>query len=57
MFWIAFLAGIMVGTIVGVFAVALCQMASRAREQKTPNCRPECQHYSFGSPLLLRKTE
>jgi hypothetical protein len=57
MFWIAFLAGILVGTMVGVFAVAMCQMASRANEQRGPSCQPECQHYSFGSPVLLRKAE
>jgi len=57
MFWIAFFAGILVGTIVGVFVVAMCQMASRGREHRVLSCQPECQCYSFGSPLLLRKNE
>jgi hypothetical protein len=57
MFWIAFFSGILVGTIVGVFAVAMCQMASRGREHRAPSCEPECQCYSFGPPVLLRKTE
>jgi hypothetical protein len=55
--WIAFAAGIMVGTVVGVVVVALCQMMSRDREHRTVSGHPECQCDSLRPPLPLRNAK
>jgi hypothetical protein len=57
MMWIAFWAGIMVGTLAGVVAVALCQMTSRHKEHKAFSCRPDCQYEALRSPLLVKDAE
>jgi hypothetical protein len=57
MMWLAFCAGIMVGTLVGVVAVALCQMMSRDREHRRFGCHSDSQYDSFSSPLLLKDTK
>ena len=45
MIWIAFGVGLFVGTFVGIFAIGLCQMASRSGGFKgirfEDYCRPE----------------
>ena len=57
MFWIGFSAGILVGTVAGVFVVALCQMASRSQDQGVFSRQSRFHRDDFGSPLLLRKPE
>jgi hypothetical protein len=54
MIWFAFCAGIVVGTMVGVVAVALCQMMSRDRESKKLGGHSGSRYDSFSSPLLLK---
>ncbi len=57
MLWIAFGAGVFVGTIAAIVAVALCQMASRHAKPSGCSCRPDDdRHDPIQMPLLVRNT-
>jgi hypothetical protein len=56
MMWIAFGAGIMVGTVVGVVVVALCRMMWRDGEHRSFSGHPDCQYGSFQSPVPFKDT-
>ena len=50
MIWISFGVGLFVGTFVGIFTMALCQMASKSEEFRSSRfedyCRPDALAHS-----------
>jgi hypothetical protein len=57
MSWIVFGIGVLLGTVVGVAAVALCQMASNIRYRHIRDRNPKCQYDSLESPLLAKQAD
>jgi hypothetical protein len=57
MSWIVFGLGVLLGTVVGVVAVALCQMASHIRPPQMLDRMPKCQYDSLETPMLVKQAD
>jgi hypothetical protein len=57
MLWIVFGLGVMVGTITGIVVVALCQIASGNRNQRTSDFQPRYPYDPLRSPMLAKDVD
>ncbi len=57
MSWLIFAVGVVVGTVMGVFVLALCQMAPSSGPNRIINREPEFRHESLRARMLAKHAD